>query len=71
MPLQLLLLTAATLLLLSGRHNYVSSVIYYSIVSAQPFSGSEANMMSLFDKNQQAFEHFQSRQMHATDPDLR
>lgn len=45
--------------------------IHCSIISAQPFSGSEANMMSLFDKNRQALAQLQSRLVHTTDADIR
>lgn len=40
-------------------------------MSALPFSGSESNMLRLFEKNQEALDHFQSRQMHPDDSDMR
>ena len=41
-----------------------------SVISPQPFSGSEANMMSLFEKNDKALKEMQARLAHITEPDM-
>lgn len=53
-------------------YNYNDYCIHYnySITSAHPFSGSEKNMISLFEKSHQVLEQMQTRLAYTT-PDMR